>query len=414
MTPLVHSPKPSDSMNRGQNELEREALLREQASSSTSTTFGVQLLASLAQQSEKVDAMSGKLDRLVGVLEEVVVHMRAAAPASAAPAPAPAPAKAPAQPTLVDSLEQERELEQVAVQDLADVHNGNVASKYPAIEAAACEAAAAGVGVMASSVPSGGGKHIADMNAAPLLELFVRGKSGGQGATGSLALGLSNELIVVPGPVSFSSKGSMLSVEKLRAAVPNAFVFETTAMHRRNALVAAGYLGGEELQKHDSIYMPQMKALAQQFLGGHVELPAAAIPECWGRFLSFERDAMFAIYEQRLSFGDTYAHITGPLLIEALADRAAALALLSAKPPVSAKGASGKALRGPAAGASGAGKFEPAKYLATEVPEQFRANCCLQFWRFGHCNREQCKFSAGHRCLRCNSTAHGGASCPSA
>jgi hypothetical protein len=103
------------------------------------------------------------------------------------------------------------------------------------------------------------------------------------------------------------------------------------------------------------------------------------------------------------------SHLTGTLMHLALSLRAAAVGR-------GGRVTGGGGGAGAAAGVGGAAAPKPvAQYLATEVPAEYRAQCCIPFWQHGRCSRPRCTHAAtGHKCLRCGAADHGGAQCPRA
>lgn len=388
-------------------------------------------VAAQADEQASVDmrAVNARLDALAAMVQQLAVAVgqqgrEAAPPAAAATSAGHTPA-APRRlldpPSDADADGDELDPLEVPAprDDLAGATNSNVARMYPDIEAAARGMAANGSGLRTAAVPPGGAsvlRHLSDLPSAPTLDSATRGRAGGQGAL-MVSVGLRNELTFSHGPGSLGSSRKQLTDRQLLEAIPNPFVFRDALIFRRRYLVQDGYLHGAELQAYDQVFEPQLLSLAKQFVGNYSLLGGEVYMQCWQRFLVFERDVIYEIYEQRLSFADLALHLTGPLLHKALSMCAAAAAgggLSAGKPRASSAGGGAGASGGGTA--VGPGYAKPLSvYLATEVPQAYRDACCVPFWRTGSCSRPTCTHAAtGHKCLRCGAADHGGGQCPRA
>ena len=349
-------------------------------------------------------------DRLSAV-EASVAEMKAMLVTFMQSRNAPDPATAPAAPADRVLADEEVELEEVdpaylsgatnLADDLAGYTNSNFAKLRPDLDQTARAMAACGAGLRAMEVPTGGHKHISDLPCAPLLENSVRGRAGQQGAMIAV-IDDSNQIQLMKSAGELGGGRKQLSEKQLLEAIPNSFVFTEAVAYRKQYLIAKGFLHGDELRHYQDTFEPRLFSMAKQFIGGNRLLPAVEFQRSWQQFLVFERNIIFEIYEQRLSFGDLTLHINGPLMHEAMYARATA--------KLAAPAASGSSSKG--AGGGKGGFVTHATYLATEVPEQYREECCVPFWRYGKCDRPTCTHAAGHKCLRCGATDHGGARCP--
>jgi hypothetical protein len=371
----------------------------------------------------KVESMAEDMSVISAGMQRLLQNAGLGAPAASAPARA--------APTLLDRYESEdsdgEELQQVPPaqqkrlhrDDLQSLTNGNVGRLHPEMDAAARAMAADGAGVLASGVPSGGqgmGKHISDLPCAPLLENAVRGRAGRQGAVVAV-IGDGNQIQFMQAAGELGGGRKQLPVKQLLETIPNPFVFAEAVRFRKQSLINTGHLHGDELLHYERVYEPQLIQLAKQFVGGQQLLSGDEFLRGWQAFVEFEREVTYVIYELRLSFADVSAHLMGSLMHEALSKRAVGkVSRASGGASGSSKGgSSGGGGRGGGAGGSGSGgASELAAYLLEHVPEEHRTACCIPFWKAGKCPRPSCTHAAGHKCLLCGSTSHGGAQCPRA
>lgn len=401
---LERSP-PAKTMNDGLRAVESQAALAARSSA----------------HDERVAALEGTVERLGDDIQYVrltldrVLALATASPAQAGDAPPTATAAAGASAahpgTLLDDSfaagDDDEELERV---DLADINNRNVAHAYPDIEATAQAMAAGGGGLRAAGIPAGGVSavgHIADLPCAPLLENCVRGRASQQGAVVAV-LDDNNQVVLMKGAGDLGGGRKQLSERQLLEAIPNPFVFMKALAFRKRYMVSKHALQGSELLAYTNVFEPQLLQLAERFMGGHELVSGDKFIQGWQAFLVFERKIIFEIYEQRLSFADLPMHLHGSLMHEAMSMRFAGARV--GRAAVSAS--SGRGAGAGAWGASAPTTF--AKYLATEVPEEYRATCCVPFWRDGKCGRATCTHAASHKCLRCGASDHGGGQCRAA
>lgn len=390
-------------MREAMNEIEAQAAVADRAAASNAVD-GARMTAVESDVAE----VKAQIATMTGALNELLRRV----PASAdAPAAAAMPNVEPT--TIFDEtgLESE-ELQEVAADDCATITNGNVARLRPDIEACAKVMAAGGAGLNASAVPAGGlgvQRSISDLSSAPLLERFTRGSAGAQGSLVPV-LSDSNQVVFMQASGEVGTGRKQVSEKQLLERIPNAFVFMDAVAFRKRWLVSKGYLQGGELLAYERVFAPQLFRLAKQFVGGYSLVSPVQFQRNWQVFLVFEREVIFEIYEQRLSFADLPLHLHGSLMHEAMA-RAAVRNQGSGAGGAGAASAVGAAAGG-AGAARGTAGLSHAAYLATQVPEQHREACCVPFWRTGRCNRSECTHAAtGHKCLRCGSTAHGGGQC---
>lgn len=134
--------------------------------------------------------------------------------------------------------------------------------------------------------------------------------------------------------------------------------------------------------------------------------------EAWGIFLELDQDLRLAQFDNNLPWSHNNAQIKPHLVQLALARLTALKAPTRDQPSSDIPHKGGRPTGRGGGGGGSSGKVSEASEALKLIPARFRQGVCLQFYTTGRCSRAVCKFAAAHKCLLCQSEAHGTASCP--